>query len=198
MYRVVSLLPSSERMIYEAGTPLIKRYGIGIVRDLRTIAPPGAYIVADMKTIDRAETEVSLCKDMGADAVIAMGTAPIETLNTFILACRKSGCDAMIDMMNVEFPLSILRALPYQPQVVVLHRGVDEERENRAKMLPLFEIRRIKGSSDALIAVAGGDTPREVQSASFNDADIVVIWKSVFSPEHNTLELVEGFLKTIK
>jgi 3-keto-L-gulonate-6-phosphate decarboxylase len=65
-------------------------------------------------------------------------------------------------------------------------------------MLPLHEIRRIKGAHDMIIAVAGGDTPREVQSASFNDADIVVIWKSVYEHNEKTLDVVESFLKTIK
>jgi bifunctional enzyme Fae/Hps len=198
MHHVLAQLPPSSRMIYEAGTPLIKHYGTEIIRELRGLVGADAYIVADMKTIDRGATEVELCKDAGADAVIAMGTAPIETLDAFVASCHEYQMDAMIDMMNVEFPLSILRALKHQPKVVILHRGVDEEVLNRSKMLPLHEIRRIKGAGDTMIAVAGGDTPREIQSAAFNDADIVVVWKSVLSLQHNTLELVEGFLKTIK
>ena len=84
------------------------------------------------------------------------------------------------------------------PTVVVLHRGVDEERDNKEKMLPLYEIRRIKGNYDCLIAIAGGDTLREVQSAIFNDADIVVVWKSVYQQTEETVDLVNGFLKVIK
>ena len=49
-----------------------------------------------------------------------------------------------------------------------------------------------------LIAVAGGDTLREAQSVIFNDADIVVVWKSVFQSTEETASLVEGFLKVIK
>ena len=241
---ILSKLPQSDRIIIEAGTPLIKRYGVGIIRELYDWSAYGVsddltsktsttnqlakfgligmvaksvleaqpssrrpkhasskhtpYIVADMKTIDRGETEVEMCARAGASAVIAMGSAPIETLNAFIASCEAFGMDAMIDMMNVEFPLTTLRALKKQPRVVVLHRGVDEERDNRQKILPLHEIRRIKGAYDILIAVAGGDTPREVQSAAFNDADIVVIWKSVYEQNGETLELVENFLKTIK
>ena len=101
----------------------------------------------------------------------------------------------MIDMMNVEFPLAVLRALKKVPRVVVLHRGVDEERDNKEKMLPLHEIRRLKGNYDIMISIAGGDTLREVQSAVFNDADIVVIWKSVYTSSEDTRNLVEGFLK---
>lgn len=247
---VIATLPSSERIIIEAGTPLIKRYGISAVRELYQMAlsqgrssimsadlddeeqtdlmqfhdlsrmftqtmidmmrhraqkaspAPSLssvpYIVADMKTIDRGATEVEMAAQAGASAVIAMGSAPIETLDTFIASCATNSIDAMIDMMNVDYPLSVLRALKKPPRVVILHRGVDEERENRQKMLPLHEIRRIKGQYDILIAVAGGDTPREIQSAAFNDADIVVVWKSVYTKTNDTRSLVEHFLKTIK
>jgi bifunctional enzyme Fae/Hps len=209
--RIIDILPPSERIIIEAGTPLIKRYGVYGIEQIRRLWErriAGSkdeqgdalfpYIIADMKTMDRGGDEVKIAVSGGAGAVIALGSAPIETLNAFIQECYANGVDPMIDMMNVEFPLSVLRALKRPPSVVILHRGVDEERDNRQKMLPLHEIRRIKGQSEAMIAVAGGDTPREVQSASFNDADIVVVWKSVYQQSKETLDIVEGFLKTIK
>jgi 3-keto-L-gulonate-6-phosphate decarboxylase len=104
----------------------------------------------------------------------------------------------MIDMMNVEFPLSVLRQLKKLPRVIILHRGVDEERFNKEKQIPLHEIRRIKGNYDVLIAIAGGDTLREVQRAVFNDADIVVVWKSFYQSTKQTALLAERFLKEVK
>jgi bifunctional enzyme Fae/Hps len=245
-YEIIRSLPKSDRIIIEAGTPFIKRYGeYGILQirnwyeahlsglTLSSIATAkvspnsvlstllqstliGAaaaqkttsqtiqkenllpYIVADLKTMDRGETEVEIAARGGANAAIALGTAPIETLNSFIEKCEEHGLDAMIDMMNVEFPLSVLRALKRIPSVVIIHRGVDEEKFNREKEIPLHEIRRIKGNYNIMVAIAGGDTLREVQRSIFNDADIVVIWKSVFQKTDETIALVEGFLKEIK
>jgi len=91
-----------------------------------------------------------------------------------------------------------LRQLKKLPRVVILHRGVDEERFNKEKQIPLHEIRRIKGNYDILIAIAGGDTLRETQRAIFNDADIVVVWKSFFQSSKDTADLAEQFLKKIK
>src|SRR3989344_759283 len=105
----------------------------------------------------------------------------------------------MIDMMNVEYPLSVLRALKKVPPVVIIHRGVDEEKFNQEKQIPLHEIRRIKGNyNNIMISIAGGDTLREVQRSIFNDADIVVVWKSVYQNTSETISLVEGFLKEVK
>lgn len=235
---IISILPRSERIIVEAGTPFIKRYGeFGIAQihewyrqhtigtDIRTaqafgdmsarellgalmkqspvpispaLSPRAPYIVADLKTMDRAETEVAMAARAGARAAIALGLAPVETLNTFIDSCETYGLDAMIDMMNVEYPLAILQKLRKIPPVIIIHRGVDEEKFNKEKQIPLHEIRRIKGMYDVMISIAGGDTIREVQRAVFNDADIVVIWKSVFTNTKETRALVEEFLSEVK
>lgn len=208
-HEIINSLPKSDRIIIEAGTPLIKRYGESGIRQIRewyerhlSEQPPTPeifpYVVADLKTMDRGEMEVAIAARGGASAAIALGTAPIETLNSFVEKCEEHGLDAMVDMMNVAFPLSVLRALKKVPPVVIIHRSVDEEKFNHEKQIPLHEIRRIKGNYNSMISIAGGDTLREVQRSFFNDADIVVIWKSVFQKSDDTITLVEGFLKEIK
>ena len=244
---IIAQLPVSDRIIIEAGTPLIKRYGAHGIATIKrlwrertvlaqverkfTVHDPSAptrpltallqilmhaqpqqltgtnvtqvagfdpYVVADLKTMDRGATEVQLAAEAGANAAIALGLAPTETLDAFIAACHEHGLDAMVDMMNVPFPLAVLRALKKQPEVVILHRGVDEEAFNKEKQIPLHEIRRIKSNYDILISIAGGDTIREVQRAIFNDADIVVVWKSFFAAAADTGALAQQFLDEVK
>jgi bifunctional enzyme Fae/Hps len=156
------------------------------------------YIVADLKCMDRGEREVEIAKHAGANALTALGHAPIETLDAFIENCEKHNLDSMIDMMNVEYPLNVLRQLEKPPQVVILHRGVDEEALNREKEIPFHEIQRIKNEYDILIAIAGGDSFQEVQRALFNDADIVVVWKSFYKSTGETAKLAQDFLKEIR
>lgn len=202
---IISQLPQSNRIIVEVGTPLIKRYGQDGIQKIKfwyetRLADTGIYpyVAADLKTMDRGGTEVEIALGGGADAAIALGHAPTETLNSFIEQCEEAGLDSMIDMMNVEFPLHTLRALKKPPKVVILHRGVDEERFNKEKRIPLYEIRRVKGSYNIMIAIAGGDTIREVQRAIFNDADIVVVWKEFYQSTADTAELAQQFLKEIR
>lgn len=244
-HKIIAQIPISDRVLIEAGTPLIKRYGEEGIRKIKQwyeqriwgqiLEPAEAssagsgslisllfkvatknysrsrlpqkpqpnlevvpYVVADLKMMDRGETEIEIAARAGADAAVALGHSPIESLNAFIQKCEEAGLDAMVDMMNVEFPLSILRQLKKLPRVVILHRGVDEERFNKEKQIPLHEIRRIKGNYDILIAIAGGDTLKEAQRAIFNDADIVVVWKSFFQSSKDTVNLAEQFLKEVK
>jgi bifunctional enzyme Fae/Hps len=156
------------------------------------------YIVADLKCMDRGEREVEIAKEGGATAVTCLGQAPIETINAFIEKCKEYNLDSMIDMMAVPFPLKVLRQLKRLPEVVILHRGVDEERFNPEKEIPFHEIQRIKSNYDIMIAIAGGDTFQEVQRAIFNDADIVVVWKSFYQSTAQTVQLAEQFLKEIR
>ena len=230
---IISRLPLDKRIIIEAGTPLIKNYGVEGIRAIRNfwsakvlgnsqeemrtgdwrdifraikeeeiektqrvLSTP--YIVADLKCMDRGKTEVRLAKEGGASAATVLGSAPLETINAFIEECKKLELDSMIDMMNVEYPLSILRELKQLPDVVILHRGVDEEDYNPEKELPFYEIQRIKSQYDIMVAVAGGDTIQEVQRAVFNDVDIVVVWRNFYKSSKDTAKLAREFLKEIR
>jgi bifunctional enzyme Fae/Hps len=167
-------------------------------REKEKVIPFTPYIVADLKCMDRGTREVGIAKEGGANAATALGHAPIETLDAFIENCQKSGLDSMVDMMNVGFPLEVLRQLKELPSVVILHRGVDEESFNPEKEIPFHEIQRIKTDYDIMIAVAGGDTFEEVRRALFNDADIVVVWKSFYKSAEDTTKIAEEFLKEIR
>jgi len=234
---IIFQIPLDERIILEAGTPLIKNYGTKAIETIKRFweerifgpqieyqsswleklikkmakkakgkeifpkekqIPFSPYIVADLKCMDRGEREVQIAKMGGASGAVVLGQAPVETINAFIEACEKYGLDAMVDMMNVKYPLEILRKLKKLPKVVILHRGVDEERFNPESEIPYHEIHRIKENYDIMIAIAGGDTINEVQRAIFNDADIVVVWKSFYKSTAQTAKLAYEFLKEIR
>ena len=156
------------------------------------------YIVADLKCMDRGATEADIAFYGGASAAVALGQAPIETLDAFIEKCEKFNIDSMIDMMNIDYSLNVLRKLKKPPKVVIVHRGVDEEAFDPESEIPYHEIHRIKENYNIMVAIAGGDTFREVQSAIFNDADIVVVWKSFYQSTAETAKLAYEFLKEIR
>jgi bifunctional enzyme Fae/Hps len=194
--QIVKKLPFSERILIEVGTPLIKIYGKRAISEIRFITP--SYIVADTKCVDLALRDVKMATEAGAQAVTCLGVAPIETIDIFIKECKKSGIDSMIDMMNVEDPVSVLRELKNPPDVVIIHRGVDETEFSKDKQIPFYQINEIKNNSEVLLSVAGGDKIEEVQRSMFNGADIVVVWKDFYQSTDETSNLAKEFLKEIR
>jgi len=204
-YSIISKLPASDRILIEAGTPLIKSFGSDGISSIaswwsRKLMPLGLfpYIVADLKCMDRGTTEVEIAKRSGASAAVALGLAPVETIDAFIETCKIQDIDSMLDMMNVEYPVKYLRKLKKLPTVIILHRGVDETEFNKSKPIPYIQINKVRSSFDTMISIAGGDSIREVQRAIFNGADIVVVWKEFYQASGDTGALAEEFLRNIK
>lgn len=200
---MIGLLPASDKILVEAGTPLVKKYGNeGIAKvDFwwsQKIGKPG-YVVADLKCMDRGSREVEEAARSGASATTCLGLAPVETIDEFIKKCEASEIDSMVDMLNVQFPFEVLQKLKKLPDIVVLHRGADENTLNREKMIPYAQINRIKGSyGKIIVSVAGAETTRQTISTFFNGANIAIVWRAFYEKPRETAKLAQDFLKLIK
>lgn len=201
VYRVLPKVVASNRILIEAGTPFIKQEGM---RGITTIARMWrGHIVADLKTADGALGEVDMVRQAGATAATVLGNSPVETLNLFIKRCAELNMMSMIDMLGVEDPMHVMRPLRRPPDVVIIHRGRDEE-SNRTKMIRYRHINRVRSKYDVLISAAGGVDLKEARSAVFNGANIVVVnlvepgdvWNGIMTDEDITV-VSQQFLETI-
>lgn len=177
---VIKELPKSDRIILEAGTPLIKRYGVGAVSKLREVAPD-VFIIADLKTLDTAQVEVDIAFEETADAVVVSGLASKESIDRFIYEARRLGIYSIIDMMEVPDPVERVSELKSLPDVVILHRAIDTEAAGEKPRWHL--IKEIKGKvpkdSKMLFAVAGGITPETAGEALAAGADILIVGRYI-------------------
>jgi 3-keto-L-gulonate-6-phosphate decarboxylase len=191
----------SERVMIEAGTPFIKLEGMRGVRAISRLW--AGKVVADIKTIDGATQEVSMVRSAGASAATVLGSSPTESLDFFVQQCQGAGLLSMIDMLGVAEPLKTLMRMQQPPDVVILHRGRDEE-STRGKVIQYRHVNRIRSKFDVLISAAGGVDLKEARSAIFNGANIVVVnlvrpgdpWEGI-STEEDLGEMVAQFLTTI-
>src|SRR3972149_3060988 len=176
--KILSQIPGSDRIIIEVGTPLIKRYGTRVINELRQTAKD-AFIVADLKTLDVGKVEVDIAYEDTADAVVAAGLAPPGTLDAFVHEAKRIGIYGVVDMLNVEDPVGKLKQLKEFPDVVILHRGIDQETGRTMGLDLIQELRRTFHDKRFLIAVAGGIVPETAKEALEKGADIIIVGRYV-------------------
>ncbi len=181
MERVVKELPRNDHLIIEAGTPLIKRYGMDIIGKIKEIKPE-TFVVADLKTLDTGNLEARMVSDSGADAVVISGLAPLRTMEKAIEEAKKTGIYSSLDMLNVTKPIDVLRELSVgglMPDVVELHRAIDTEEVGvRHVWGNIGEIKRI-GGKKMLVAVAGGIREENAPEAIKGGADILIVGRGI-------------------
>ena len=191
MRKVLESLPQNDHLIIEAGTPLIKKFGLSIISEIREIRP-NAFIVADLKTLDTGNLEARMTA--GADAVVISGLAPLSTIEKAILDTKKTGIYTVVDMLNVEDPRAVVEQLKVKPDVVELHRGIDVENTAHA----WGDIPAIKkaGGERMLVATAGGIRQAVVKDALKAGADILVVGRAITASK-NIRNAAEEFLEEL-
>jgi bifunctional enzyme Fae/Hps len=182
MEKIIDALPDRERILLEAGTPLIKKFGVGVVSKIRQLRPD-AFIIADLKTLDVGRIEVKMAADETADAIAISGLGTVESIEKAIHEAQKQGIYSMLDMMNVDNFTDKLYQIKdnLKPDIVLLHRNVDletskaEKGEDTSDMSEWGNIKAIKELiGNGLVAVAGGITPKKIEEAIEKGADIIV------------------------
>jgi bifunctional enzyme Fae/Hps len=193
---IISELPESDRIILEVGTPLLKKYGVNVIRDLRKVAKD-MFIVADLKTLDVGQLEVDMSFDETADAVVVAGLATPETIDKFVEEAKRLGIYAVMDMMNVDDPVGKLQSLKQLPDVVILHRAIDAEKTGKTRWDLIKEMRKTFQGKKFLVAVAGGVTPETAPEALANGADIIIVGRYI-TQSKDVERATREFLKSTK
>ncbi|MEN6292608.1 MAG: bifunctional 5,6,7,8-tetrahydromethanopterin hydro-lyase/3-hexulose-6-phosphate synthase [Methanobacterium sp.] len=198
--RIINSLPNRERILLEAGTPLIKIFGVGVISKIRELRKD-AFIIADLKTLDVGRVEVKIAADETADAVAISGLGTVESIEKAIHEAMKQGIYSILDMMNVENFVEKLQSLRFKPDIVLLHRNVDletaakERGEAEAEVTEWGNINQIKEilGKNGLVAVAGGITPDKVDKALTSGASIIIVGRYIIG-SRDVRRAAEDFL----
>ena len=174
--QVLSELPENDHLIIEAGTPLIKKFGLNIIGEIRKIRP-NAFIIADLKVLDTGNLEARMAADASADAVVISGLAPVPTLEKAIAEAKKTGIYSIIDMLNVPDPVNVIKSLSMKPDIVELHRAIDAE--DTAHAWGNIPALKKAAGKKLLVATAGGIRANVVKDAMAAGADILVVGRAI-------------------
>ena len=173
---ILAEIPHDDKILIEAGTPLIKKFGISIIETILHHHPK-SYIIADLKTLDVGWLEVQIAAEKNVAAVTISGLASLETIESSLKEAKEKNVDIILDLMNVNDPFKLLDQLSRKPEILLFHRGIDQE--GRAEH-PWEIIKTIKENfSKILVAVAGGLDLQSSSEALRCKADIIVIGRTI-------------------
>jgi bifunctional enzyme Fae/Hps len=82
-------------------------------------------------------------------------------------------------MLNVEDVIEKMKSLKQLPDIVILHRGIDQESGRAYGLERIQVIRKAFSSEKFLIAVAGGIVPETAKKALEKGADILIVGRYV-------------------
>ena len=156
----------------EAGTPLIKMYGMAAIRRLRAVIGP-TPLVADLKTADAGAYEANLALDAGADTVTVLAAADDATIRNMADAVHQRKGRIVADLIGIRAKVD--RAVDVAAlgvDMLCVHTGIDAQ-ANEAS--PLADLANVVGATSLPVAVAGGITPATAAALlSYRPAVLIV------------------------
>ncbi len=159
----------------EAGTPLIKMYGMKSVERLKDEV--GKTVVADMKIMDTGMLEAEIAYEAGADYTTVLGAAHIKTINDVLETGKRYGKGVMIDTIALENPdvlINKLARLEYRPDYILIHSGIDMQISG---ITPKDLINRFgEKLKDYKVGVAGGININNIREIlGYRWIDLIII-----------------------
>jgi len=158
--------------LIEAGTPFIKRYGIGVVTQLRDAS--GLPVVADLKIVDGGPFEAQLAVDAGASLVTVLATAADATVRGVVDVAHAGGLEVASDLLGVhDLPQRIGQLERLGVDYLGVHAGTDARLAGGTDLMS--EIGLVTATSNMKLVVAGGLNANSIPGVlSFHPAIVVV------------------------
>ncbi|MFN8441363.1 MAG: 3-hexulose-6-phosphate synthase [Caldilineaceae bacterium] len=158
--------------LLEAGTPLIKRYGMEAVCHLRQTVPHKP-LVADMKTMDAGALEANLAFDAGANIMTVLGCASNTTIQAALDVALQRQQSIAVDLVNVADKTTRARELAQMGvHFIAVHTASDDQRQGRT---PLADLTEVRAAVDCQLMVAGGITPQSLPALLLHKPNILIV-----------------------
>lgn len=158
--------------IVEIGTPMIKRYGIGAVAQVKALAA-GKRIVADTKTMDAGAWEAALAFDAGADMMTVLACASDATLRTALEVAHAQRRQVVADLIGVlDKPTRAKQLAALGVDYIGIHTGTDDQAHGAN---PLADLAAIAQAVSTPLVVAGGISAKTIGAIlAYNPAIAIV------------------------
>lgn len=182
--------------IVEAGTLLIKSQGLRAISLLREAAP-AARLVADLKTMDMGDLEVSAALTAGADEAVVCAAAPDETIVSAAKEASDRGATLLVSLIGLSGDIARARQVTRlaEDAVLIAHFGNDEDVDWGEKSA-VEQLQRLLDAVDNPVAVGGNVRLDTVQNLAGLNLDRVIVGRALARPA-NFQSATEAFIKLL-
>lgn len=183
--------------IVEVGTPMIKRYGIGAVAQVKALAV-GKRIVADTKTMDAGAWEAALAFDAGADMMTVLACASDATLRAALDVARARQRQVVADLIGVlDKPTRARQLAALGVDYIGIHTGSDEQAHGAN---PLADLAALSQTVSTPLVVAGGISTKTIGAVLAYKPAIAIVGSAItqaHDPAQTLKELRDWVLKPL-
>lgn len=165
--------------IFEVGTPVIMKEGMGPVRALKK-KYPNLCVLADTKIVDGGSIEAEDVCEAGADILTVLAMSDDETIREVCDVAHKYGRKVMADLICVkEIAQRSRQMIDLGLDYVCVHTGVDMQKQGRTSLLDLKQL--IDAIEPAKAAVAGGINLQTLDSYIVCRPEIIVAGSALYN-----------------
>ena len=201
--RIIRNLMDLDVDVYEAGTPLIKNYGLRNLSILRGIVGKQSVLLADTKTADVGALEAELVYRSGLDVMTVLGSSDDEVIKSAIEKARELNIDVVVDTIgmsikDLERRLEELKTLGVN--IINVHTGIDVQRLKGLRVVDRLNMLKDIISSfknDFKFSISGGIKPDDIPKILELDIHIVIIGSAI-TKSSNPKESAERALKYLR
>ncbi|CAL8973161.1 3-hexulose-6-phosphate synthase [Propionicimonas sp. T2.31MG-18] len=166
--------------IVEVGTPLLMRYGVDIITEIKA-KHPAIKLLSDAKIMDAAHDEAAMSFDAGADYVTILALTDDGSVREAVRAAReRPGTKVVADMICVrELPVRARELAALGVDMLAVHTGVDQQALGRS---PLDDLRELTAAGTGLcLAVAGGIRAATLAQYLHYRPQVVIVGSGIIS-----------------
>jgi len=169
--------------IIEAGTPLIKHEGIGIVENLKKSFQT-KQIFADLKIMDAGALEAKMAFEAGADMISVCVQATMETIAGAVEETRKRNKRVVVDLIgSMDWFLRAKETKHLSPDFFCIHTGLNEQMKGKK---PFGVLESFSREINLPYCIAGGIRPEDITLIMPFKPSIIIVGGYITKAENPT------------
>lgn len=168
--------------VLEIGTPMIYRYGVDIIGEMRKFLPD-TEIFADTKIMDAGATIAEMALNQGADYITVLALTDRSTVQTCVDLADRYHAKVVADLIGVQdFKECLQRLRDAGCTSYAVHTGKDRQ---DAGATPLEDLKQVSGIAQVgdEIFVAGGIDSRTLDAYLTVGPDIVIVGGAILKSD---------------